>query len=442
MEVSMFRLLMILLFLCSTLGAGVPEILILPNAGAWVTLEEEPTEIHERLYLPTYGMNVRPGTVWKSGKPEGLLRFSYPRFGLFELEEGTDIHLVLKESLDIRGRFLKFKDNTLYVGKDDGILLIDPSNILYYEISELPADKTLEFFPPPLSSKKRIVPVHYGFQTGDFAWSAEYELRWINDEKAVFSPWFRLTNRGSGTLMNAKVTLLAGDVKTGQVVREDMMMRAPKGMGMNYAAESASAAEAPQSSGDNYIFKLKDFVTFLPRTDFREALAEPVELTPEKVYIVTGNSFSSSGSIPLHADLELTLNMKKTGKNDLILPEGILRIFDEKDVFAGEVSVPNTPAGEPLTVSPGKSFDLVYERIILDYQRERETAEGRIRYEIRNQSDKTLPVILRDRWHGNWTVKNTSHKTEKKSATELEIPLSLKGGGSVTVEYTCYVSYR
>ncbi|HAE87923.1 TPA: hypothetical protein DCG86_07860, partial [Candidatus Marinimicrobia bacterium] len=200
----MFRLFMVLLLLFSTLGAGVPEILILPNSGAWVTLEEEPTEIQEKLYLPTYGMNVRPGTVWKSAKPEGLLRFSYPRFGLFELEEGTDIHLVLKESLDIRGRFLKFRDNTLYVGKDDGILLIDPSNILYYELPKLPADKTLEYFPPPLSSKKRIVPVHYGFQTGDFSWSAEYELRWTSDEKAVFSPWVRLTNRGSGTLMNAK----------------------------------------------------------------------------------------------------------------------------------------------------------------------------------------------------------------------------------------------
>ncbi|KUK54956.1 MAG: hypothetical protein XD77_0763 [Marinimicrobia bacterium 46_47] len=441
MEVFMFRLFMVLLLLFSTLGAGVPEILILPNSGAWVTLEEEPTEIQEKLYLPTYGMNVRPGTVWKSAKPEGLLRFSYPRFGLFELEEGTDIHLVLKESLDIRGRFLKFRDNTLYVGKDDGILLIDPSNILYYELPKLPADKTLEYFPPPLSSKKRIVPVHYGFQTGDFSWSAEYELRWTSDEKAVFSPWFRLTNRGSGTLMNAKVTLLAGDVKTGQVMQEDMM-RAPKGMGMNYVANAASSAEAPQSSGDNYIFKLKNFVTFLPRTDFREALAEPVELTPEKVYIVTGNSFSSSGSIPRHADLELTLKLKKAGKDNPILPEGTLRIFDEKGVFAGEVPIPNTPAGETLTVSPGKSFDLVYERTILDYQRERETAEGRIRYEIRNQSDKTLPVILRDRWHGNWTVKNTSHKTEKKSATELEIPLTLKGGESVTVEYTCYVSYR
>lgn len=438
----MFRLMMILFFLCSTLWAGVPEILILPHAGAWVTLEEEPTEIRERLYLPTYGMNVRPGTVWKSAKPEGLLRFSYPRFGLFDLEEGTDIHLVLKESLDIRGRFLKFKDNTLYVGKDGGILLVDPSNILYYEIPELPADKTLEYCPPPLSSKKRIVPVHYGFQTGDFSWSAEYELRWKNDEKAVFSPWFRLTNRGNGTLTNAKVTLLAGDVKTGKIRREEMVMRAPKGMGMNYAADAASVAEAPQSSGDNYIFKLKDFVTFLPGTEFREALAEPAELSPEKLYIVTGNSFSSSGSLPCHADLELTLKMKKTGKDDLILPKGTLRIFDENGVFAGEVPVPNTPADEPLVVSPGKAFDLVYERTILDYKRERETAEGRIRYEIRNRSNKTLPVKIRDRWHGNWTVKNASHKTEKKSAMELEIPLILKGGASVTVEYTCYVSYR
>lgn len=439
----MFRLTIIVLLLFTSLTAGVPEILILPNTGAWVTFKEEPEEINERLYLPTYGLNIRPGTVWKTPDPEGILRFSYPRFGLYDLEEGTEIHLVLKESLDIRGRFIKFKDNTLYVGKDDGILLIDPANILYYEITELPADKTLEYFPPPLSSKKRIVPVNYGFQTGDFAWSAEYELRWQNEDKAVFAPWFRLTNRGSATLMNTKVTLLAGDVKNDRMVRgETMAIRAPKGMGVAYSADAAPAAEAPQSSGDNYIFKLKDFVTFLPGTEFRESLADPVVLNPEKKYIVSGNSFSSSGSLPLHADLELTLNLKKSGKDDLILPEGTLRIFDENGVFAGEVHVPNTPAGEPLIVTPGKAFDLVFERTILDYQRERETAEGRVRYEIRNQSKRTIPVMIRDRWHGNWTVKNASHKTEKKSATELEIPLTLKGGESVTVEYTCYVSYR
>ncbi len=435
----MLRMMFFILSLCATLFASVPDILILPGNGAWVTLNEEPKEINERLYLPTYGLNIRQGTVWKTSEPDGLLRFSYPRFGLYDLEEGMEIHLVLKESLDIRGRFLSFENNTLYLERNGSVLLIEPSNIMYYEIPERPADKTLEFFPPPHSSKKRIVPVIYGFQTGDLAWSAEYELRWQDDSKAVFLPWFRLMNRGKGTVKNAQVTLLAGDIKTER--QQDARARAPKGMGMAMM-DSAPAAEAPESSGENYIFTLKEPVTFLPGREFREALAKPVELTPEKNYIVYGNTFSSSGRLPAHADLEVTLQLKKTGKDDLILPEGILRTFDENGVFAGEVQIPNTPAGEPVTFSPGKAFDVVFERTVHDYKRERETAEGRIEYQIRNQSQRVLPVTIRDRWHGNWTVKNASHKTEKKTATELEIPLRLKPGESVSVQYTCYVSYR
>jgi len=264
--------------------------------------------------------------------------------------------------------------------------------------------------------------------------------RWKDDKKAVFSPWFRLINRGNGTVKNAKVTLLAGDVKTDRSRTREAAARAPKGMGM--MMDSAPAAEAPQSSGDNYIFKLKDGVTFLPGREFREALTKPLELTPEKNYFVYGNSFSPSGRLPVHAYLELTLNLKKAGEDDLILPRGTLRTFDENGVFAGEVNLPDTPAGEIVVFSPGKAFDLVFERTIHDYKRERETAEGRIEYRIRNQSKRTLPVTIRDQWHGNWTVKNASHKTEKKSATELEIPLRLKPGESVTVSYTCYVSYR
>jgi len=437
----MFRLIMAILTLCITLAAGIPEVLILPNNGAWVTLKEEPTQINDRLYLATYGLNVRPGTVWKTPDPEGILRYSYPRLGLYDIDEGTEIHLVLKESLDIRGTFLKFDNNTLFLEKEKSVLLVDASNVMYFEIPEIPQDKTLEFFPPPASSKKRIVPVNYGFQTGDLAWSAEYELRWKNEDKAVFSSWFRLMNRGKGTINNVKVTLLAGDVKTSQVSR-DAAMRTPKGMGVAYMAESASAADVPQSSGDNYIFKLKDFVTFLPNTEFRQSLLDPVELNPEKKYIVHGNSFSSSGNLPLHADLELTLKMRKPGADILIFPEGLLRIFDENGIFGGEVRIPNTPMDEPIVISPGKAFDLVFERTVVDYKRERDTAEGKIRYEIRNQSKRTLSVIIRDTWHGNWTVKNSTHNTEKKSASELEIPLSLKAGEKVVVEYSCYVSYR
>jgi len=438
----MFRLIISLLTLCSTLAAGVPELLILPNNGAWVTLKEEPSQINDRLYLPAFGLNIFPGTVWNSPDTEGLLRFSYSRYGLYDLETGTEIHLVLKESLDIRGKFIKFDNNTLFLEKDKSVVLVDVSSVIYFEIPEMPADKTLEFFPAPSSSKKRIVPVNYGFRTGDLAWSAEYELRWMNEDKAVFSPWFRLMNRGTGTLNNVQVTLLAGDVKTGRMMQEERAMRAPKGMGVAYATDAMVAAEAPQSSGENYIFKLKNFVTFLPRTEFRQALSDPAELAPVKKIIVKGNSFSSSGNIPVHGDLELTFSIKKTGKEDLVLPEGLLRIFDENGVFSGEVSIPNTPSGEPIIVTPGKAFDLVFERTIVDYKRERDTAEGKIRYEIRNQSKRTLPVIIRDTWHGNWTVKNSTHKTDKNSAAELEIPLSLKAGEMVVVEYSCYVSYR
>ena len=438
----MLRLFMSLFILCGLLLAGVPEVLILPNNGAWITFNEEPAEINGKLYLPSFGLNIFPGTVWNSPENEGILRYSYPRYGLYDLEKDTDIHLVLKESLDLRGTFLKFDNNTLFMEKDKSVVMIDVSNIIYFEIPQIPENRLLEFFPPPGSSKKRIVPVNFGFQTGDLAWSAEYELQWNNEEKAIFSPWFRLINRGRGTLNNVKVTLLAGDVKTGRRIGDDVTMRAPKGMGMAYMAESAPAAEPAQSSGENYIFKLKDPVTFFPGTEFRQALSDPVELTPEKKIIVRGNSFSSSGNIPVHGDLELTLTLKKTGKDDLVLPEGLLRIFDAGGIFNGEVSIPNTPAGEPLVVSPGKSFDLVFERTILDYKRERDTAEGKIRYEIRNQSKRTLPVTIRDTWHGNWTVKNSTHKTDRKSATELEIPLSLKAGEKVSVEYSCYVSYR
>lgn len=437
----MFRLIMAILTLWLTLAAGVPEVLILPNNGAWVTLKEEPFQISDRLFLYTYGLNIFPETVWNSPDNEGILRYSYPRYGLFDLETGTEIHVVLKESLDIRGTFLKFDNNTLFLEKEKSVILVDASNVMYFEIPEIPQDKTLEFFPPPASSKKRIVPVNYGFRTGDLAWSAEYELRWKNEDKAVFSPWFRLMNRGTGTLNNVKVTLLAGDVKTSQVSR-DAAMRTPKGMGVSYAAETVSAADTPQSSGENYIFKLKDFVTFLPRTEFRQALSDPSEIAPDKKIIVKGNSFSSSGNLPVHGDLELTFSIKKTGKDDLVLPEGLLRIFDENGIFGGEVFIPNTPSGEPIVVTPGKAFDLVFERTIVDYKRERDTAEGIIRYEIRNQSKRTLPVIIRDTWHGNWTVKNSTHKTDKKSSSELEIPLSLKVGEKVVVEYSCYVSYR
>ncbi|MDD5581742.1 MAG: hypothetical protein PHS99_00805 [Candidatus Marinimicrobia bacterium] len=438
----MLRIITLLLLVCTALFGNPPEVLILPKIGAWVTFQEEPYTINERFYLPTYGLNIIPKTVWKSAEPEGILRYMYPNYGAYHLEEGTNIHLLLKESIDIRGKFVKHENNAIYVEGTNQVYIIDPANILYYELAEIPGDKKLEYLPLSFPSKKKNPPVTYGFLTHDFIWSAEYELRWNDKETALFIPWFRVINQGTGTLTSAKVTLLAGDIETQSRNVERAMQAAPKGMGVEMSANAAFAAEAPQSTGDHYIFTLKDYVTFTPKSEFRLPLAAPKEIQPEKKYIVSGNSFSSSGTLPFHADLELTFMIKKDTNDPMVLPEGILRIFNEKGIFGGEVRIPNTPAGEPVIITPGKAFDVVFKRTVLDYKRERETAEGTICYEIRNQSDKSISVIIRDQWYGNWVVKKASHPVEKKSATDLEIPCTIKAGESICVEYMCYVTYR
>ena len=122
------------------------------------------------------------------------------------------------------------------------------------------------------------------------------------------------------------------------------------------------------------------------------------------------------------------------------LPAGKVEIYLETSEgnieFIGEDNISQVPKGEKAKLTAGKAFDVIGNRKVLNYDRQRKSEEAVIEIKVTNARNENVNVLLVEHINGDWIIKDESLNYQKKDASTIHFPLSLNAGETKNVYYT------
>ena len=303
------------------------------------------------------------------------------------------------------------------------------------------------------------------YQTEGITWWADYNLIFTEGEDANsgtldVGAWVSILNQSGGAYKDAKLKLIAGDVH-----------RAPQ-PGMPYpmaAMERRSGAMDQAGFAEKAFFEYHLYTLGRPAT-IPENSTKQIELfdtargvPADKVLVYNGLAdwVSPYGPNPaLDQDLGIPMNTKVSVhlrfKNEdaagmgIPLPSGRIRVsqLDEADQtleFIGEDIIDHTPRDEEVLIKLGDAFDVVGERVQVDFKSDYSAhwLDETIEIKVRNHKDQPVDVIVKEnlyRWV-NWEITEKTSDFEKIDARTIHFPITVEAGGEATVRYKVHYTW-
>jgi len=336
---------------------------------------------------------------------------------------------------------------------DGGIILNPPGTIMLGNMPEgLHPRPTLSWM--LRSDKAGDQEAEISYITSGINWRSDYVvLVSKNDDALDLAGWVTLTNNSGATYNDAKLTLMAGDVKR---VRDEMKA------GRYREAMPMMADAAPQfeekSFFEYHIYKMARSTTIrnseIKQLSLLNASNVPVKKEliydgrgdwwrnwwyPGRTELDPGSGWDTSN----YHKVNVVLEVKNSKENHMgmPLPKGKVRVYklddDGSRQFIGEDMIDHTPRDEKIRLYIGDSFDVVGDYKRTDYQRiSKRVVEESFEVEVRNHKDTPADVKIIEHVWGDWKMVAKSHDFTKKDAHTIEFPVRVPKDGKVTVTYT------
>lgn len=359
----------------------------------------------------------------------------------------------------ITGKLLSVQGRRVILRTDSGIRFTEVKNIGQLNEDLLDAliiQPTLQWLLIAEQGGRHKVRTTY--QTGGLTWRADYHLV-LNQEatQASLGAWVTLLNVSGKTYHNARLQLIAGEVR--RIEPEDAR---------RYRLQ---VARAGFGGGGAAGFKEQAFYTYhlytLPRrTTLRQNAVKQLTLFPtaygvnvDKVLVYYGQAIPDGWTyaggvytertlgLETNTEVDVYIRFHNTEENNLgiPLPRGLVRVYkrdptDGTIEFVGEDLIDHTPEGETLLIKTGTSFDVVGERKRTDFYIDTtaNVIKESFRIEIRNHKEEDVKVLIKEvlyRWV-NWEIIEASHDYKKINYRTIRFPVHVPAGGKTVVTYT------
>ena len=339
------------------------------------------------------------------------------------------------------GTLLSIEDGVL-VRIGDRTLPVDPADLVFYNVpSDLRPRPTLLATVDSAAAGRK--PVRLGYLTRGLGWSADYVALW--DEAAG-----KLDLTGRATLANttgadfpdASVALVAGTVH-----------RAPEPMDRMPTARAAPAAmmaeakslPARQEVADLHLYQVPGRISLSDRQTRQISLLTLPGVPVRREYVSEAGviAYRQSGEPqPTHPQVQLKFDNRAPGGEAVPLPAGIVRVFvgDASGAprLIGEDRIGPMPAGAPVTLTPGETFDLTVLRRQTDFKKSglpENVSESAWSITVQNARPKEASVKIVEDLAGDWTILAESATHEKEAADRLVWRLTVPGKGATQLTY-------
>ena len=284
------------------------------------------------------------------------------------------------------------------------------------------------------------------YLTSGINWKADY-VAVLNklDTMTDLTGWVTIDNRSGATYQNALLKLVAGDIH-----------RVQGEMRMDYARPMAAAKEAsPQFREESFfeyhLYTLDRRTTIKDNQTKQMSLLDANQVPVKKLFIFSGHPqyyYSRYDQRTNKQKVGVFLELENTRKNNLgmPLPKGTIRVYKEdKDgslQFVGEDRIDHTPKDEKFKIKIGEAFDVVGERVQMDYKHlGYNLYEVAFEVSLRNHNKEDIKVFVEEPIPGDWEMLSHTHPFEKLSAHLIRFNVPVEKDKEVKVKYRIRFRY-
>jgi hypothetical protein len=375
---------------------------------------------------------------------------------LLEKYIDKQITVLTKDGSRYSGSLQSFDVNQLVIRQEAGIVMVQRGdNVKDIQFGALPegliTKPTLVWKLATEKVGQQLIEVAY--QTAGINWQADYNaILNPSDTKLDLGGWVTINNQSGATYKDAKLKLIAGDVRRVQPQIETTVM---------YRAMGAAKAMAPsfeeKAFFEYHLYTLGRPATVAQNQTKQIELLKAADVPVKKVFLYDGapqyrfygglNNDANYGSDSSNKKVNVVVEVKNSKENNLgmALPKGKMRLYkrDEADgslEFIGEDEIDHTPKDETIKLHIGDAFDIVGERKRTDFHVDASSHVITESFEIRVRNHKTEPVevLVKEtlyRWN-NWEITESNQKWTKYDSNTIHFPVKVDKDGEQVVTYT------
>jgi hypothetical protein len=290
--------------------------------------------------------------------------------------------------------------------------------------------------------------VEVSYLTQSMNWKSDYVMV-LNedDDEAGLMGWVMLTNQSGTSFEGARLQLVAGDV---QRVANNMAPAAMRrAMMADVAQESAGFSE--QGFFEYHLYTLNRPADLLNNEQKQVTLLEAEEFGVRKRLIFSGAQHyyrGQYGQVTSNEKVGVFLDFENSDRNGLgmPLPKGIVRVYKRDDSgaqqFIGEDLIDHTPRNETVRIKMGEAFDVVGDRIQMDYDVISScVSESTWRIDLRNHKEEDVDVTLVEPVGGDWQIISSTHPYTRMDAWTFSMSPEVPADGETRVEYRVRVRW-
>ncbi len=282
------------------------------------------------------------------------------------------------------------------------------------------------------------------YLTSGINWKADY-VTVLNKQDTMtdLTGWVTIDNRSGATYQNTLLKLVAGDIH-----------RVEGELKMDYARPMAAAKEAgPQFKEESFfeyhLYTLDRRTTIKDNQTKQMTLFDANQVPVKKLFIFAGypQYYYSQDQRSNKQKVGVFLELENTKNNNLgiPLPKGTIRVYKEDQdgslQFVGEDRIDHTPKDEKFKIKIGEAFDVVGERVQIDYKRLGPNLfEVAFEVSLRNHKKEDIKVLVEEPIPGDWEMLSNTHPYEKLSAHLIRFEVTVAKDKEEKVK--CRIRFR
>ena len=370
------------------------------------------------------------------------------------------IGVLTKDGSRYSGTLLSFDGNQLVIRQADekaGIVMVQRGdNVKDIQFGALPegliTKPTLVWKLVTETVGEQLIEVAY--QTGGISWQADYNAVLNAKDTALdLGGWVTINNQSGATYKEAKLKLIAGDVR-----RVEPPQSRINHLAMAKAIPEASAGGFEEKAFFEYhLYTLGRPATVAQNQTKQIELLKTAGVPVKKVFLYEGapqyrfygglNQDTNYGSEESNKKVKVLIEVKNSKENHMgmALPKGKMRLYkrDETDgslEFIGEDEIDHTPKDEMVRLHIGDAFDVVGERKRTNFKVDVSGHVMTESFEIRVRNHKTEPVevlVKETLYRGNnWEIIESNQKWTKYDSNTIHFPVKVDKDGEQVITYT------
>jgi hypothetical protein len=288
------------------------------------------------------------------------------------------------------------------------------------------------------SDSSRQLQGKLSYLASGLSWSAYYTAILNESEtQMALTSWVTVQNTSGRDYKNAKLTLIAGELRR---VAPPAPVSPPRAV-VPLAAQEKEIETQPTFEYHQYEFPRK--ITLTERQSLELSFIRADAVTVSKHYVY-------EAALSPHVRVEIRSVNDEAHGLGIALPAGVVRLYKETQdgiQLIGEDSLGHTPTGEKIALVPGMAFDLKADRVLKDRQVVGRDELGRELYRdtyeitLRNQKDSDVVIEVKERLQGTWKIVSAEPSYEKLDASTVLFTVPVKARAAAKVTYTVEWKY-